>query len=127
MPLLLQHPDWMGVVIHESGGCLRQHGLHMLLDLSKQWYETTAMLLPLGGLVLKNTHSIELENQFCDLIRQSIDYAEQHPDEVTPLLLKYSQEKDPKVLWSHIRNYVTTDTYALSKAAKESIAYFMAK
>ena len=95
-----------GLVIHESRFTYQLYNLKKLLDLGEWWEQFSGLPVPLGGILGKRTlgHNILLLIE--EGIRDSLLYAQRHPDEVMKYCGEHSQEMDRNVMKSHIDLYV---------------------
>ncbi len=64
------------------------------------------MPIPLGGILGKRDLGPEVLHGVETGVRQSLEYARRHPDEVIGYCRKHSQEMDEQVMKSHIGLYV---------------------
>ncbi|MBF0349687.1 MAG: 1,4-dihydroxy-6-naphthoate synthase [SAR324 cluster bacterium] len=100
-----------GVIIHESRFTYENQGIRLHVDLGAWWQEQTGMPLPLGCICLNRQRFSATEaRQLSDLVRQSIDYARNHTDEVLHYILEHADEKDPQIALQHIELYVNQYT-----------------
>ncbi|WP_096186696.1 1,4-dihydroxy-6-naphthoate synthase [Evansella halocellulosilytica] len=96
-----------GLVIHEARFTYKEYGLHMVTDLGNWWEEDTGLPIPLGAITAKrhlNTAKIS------KWIRESVDYAWEHPDESQHYVMEHAQEMSVEVAKSHIDLYVNEFT-----------------
>ena len=73
-------------------------------------------LLPLGGIVVKREHPVELQQRIDRVLRRSIEYAFAHPEEALPYVRSLAQEMDTAVMQQHIGLYV--NDYSIDLGAK---------
>lgn len=113
----LLHEDTVdaGLIIHESRFTFEKEGFVECLDLGELW----ADLLPLGCLAIKRDfpHTPEL----ISTLKRSLEYAHQHPEEAYSYIIQHSQEKDPAVVYNHIKTYVNAESACLSEAGIQAI------
>lgn len=104
-----------GLIIHESRFTYSQEGFVECTDLGELW----GGLLPLGGLAVHRDfpHIPEL----ISTLKHSLEYAHQHPREAEAFILTHSQEKDPDVVYKHIKTYVNEESLQLSSAGMRAI------
>jgi len=95
-----------GLIIHESRFTYLQYKLEKLLDLGEWWEHFSSMPIPLGGILGKRSLGNEVLLRVEAGIRESIRYAETHPDEVLGYCKQHSQEMDETVMKQHIDLYV---------------------
>jgi 1,4-dihydroxy-6-naphthoate synthase len=104
-----------GLIIHESRFTYPLYGLDKLLDLGEWWEHTTGLPLPLGGILGKRSLGLPTLRDIEAGIRESIDYANMHRDEVLAYCRLHSQEMDEGVMKQHIALYVNEFTRDLGE------------
>jgi len=107
MPAILRGEVDAGVIIHESRFTYHSLGLVSLLDLGEWWEGYSGLPIPLGGIVCRRDLPQGLPSRVESLIRQSVLYSRQHPEEPLPFIRRHAQEMAPEVCASHISLYVT--------------------
>ncbi len=117
--LILQGSVDAGLLIHETRFTYQDKGLNLLADLGAQWEELYNLPIPLGGIFIKR--NLNQAAQVSAILRRSLTYAHEHPQEILPYILKYSQDLSVEVVQKHIALYVTEETYALSEKALKAI------
>jgi 1,4-dihydroxy-6-naphthoate synthase len=95
-----------GLIIHESRFTYPLYKLEKLLDLGEWWEDFSGLPIPLGGILGKRSLGKDVLLQVEAGIRESLHYANAHPEEVLEYCRKHSQEMDDKVMKSHIDLYV---------------------
>jgi 1,4-dihydroxy-6-naphthoate synthase len=95
-----------GLIIHESRFTYPLYKLKKLLDLGEWWERHSGLPIPLGGILGKRSLGRDVLLAFETGIRESLHYANTHPDEVLHYCKRYSQEMDEKVMKGHIELYV---------------------
>jgi 1,4-dihydroxy-6-naphthoate synthase len=115
----------MGLIIHETRFTLKKLGLYEVCDLGALWETKTSLPLPLGGLMGKKSLGLSTLASITKALQASLRYAWDHPHEGMEFILEKAQEKDPKVVQSHIDLYVNETTLELSKQAKQAIHMFL--
>ena len=114
-----------GVIIHESRFTYAEQGLVCLQDLGQWWEETTGHPIPLGCIAARRSLGRERIEQIDRAIRQSIVWADQHPQECLPYIQKYAQEMDSQVMQNHIGLYVNDYSKNLGKSGMDAIETFL--
>lgn len=99
------HAD-AGVIIHESRFTYQQYGLKQILDLGQWWEEESGYPIPLGGILAKRNLGTKLIRKIDAALRQSIEYADAHPQEPQEYIKQHAQELDDDVVRNHIKLYV---------------------
>jgi 1,4-dihydroxy-6-naphthoate synthase len=95
-----------GVIIHESRFTYQEHGLHALLDLGEWWERETGQPIPLGGIVARRDLGTENLTTVENSLRESVLFAQAHPEEARGYIRAHSQEMSDEVCDAHINLYV---------------------
>jgi 1,4-dihydroxy-6-naphthoate synthase len=95
-----------GVIIHESRFTYQEHGLHALLDLGEWWERETGQPIPLGGIVARRDLGTEILTTVEHALRESVLFAQAHPEEARGYIRDHSQEMSDEVCDAHINLYV---------------------
>lgn len=95
-----------GLIIHENRFTYHRKGLFKLIDLGEYWEEKTQLPIPLGGIAMKRKHPISLVQQIDELIKASVQFAFDHPNDSKEFISQHAQEMDLVVCQSHIDLYV---------------------
>ena len=95
-----------GLIIHESRFTYPLYKLEKLLDLGAWWEKHSGLPIPLGGILGKRSLGREVLLSIEAGIRESLQYANAHPDEVLRYCKQHGQEMDEKVMKNHIDLYV---------------------
>ncbi|MBF0538783.1 MAG: 1,4-dihydroxy-6-naphthoate synthase [Nitrospirae bacterium] len=96
-----------GLIIHESRFTYADHGLKLVADLGQWWEQTYALPLPLGCIVAKRQSVDEaLAQRVGGYIRESILYANAHPQEALDYIKGYCRELSEVCIRGHIDLYV---------------------
>ncbi|MGO4886815.1 1,4-dihydroxy-6-naphthoate synthase [Anaerobacillus sp. MEB173] len=107
-----------GLVIHEARFTYPDFGLHLLADLGSWWEADTNLLIPLGAIIAKR--SLDLE-EITGWIRQSVQYAWDHPKVSEEYILHHAQEMSLEVAQAHINLYVNDFTLNLGDEGYEAV------
>jgi len=99
-----------GVIIHENRFTYEQKGLVKLMDLGEYWENLTQSPIPLGGIVTRKELGEEMIAKLNRIMRRSVQYAMDHPDEAMPFVRLHAQEMDEEVMKRHIELYVNQFT-----------------
>lgn len=116
-----------GLIIHENRFTYSEKGLVKLCDLGEYWETTTAMPIPLGGIAIQRHLPDALKWQVEDLLRQSVQYAFDHPAEVMPFVQQYAQTMQNEVMQQHIALYVNDYTLNLGIKGEAAVRLFVEK
>lgn len=110
-----------GVIIHENRFTYQEKGLLKLKDLGQHWEEQTGFPIPLGGIAIRRKLHPSIRRKFDSLLRQSVQFAFDHPDASNDYVTCHAQEMDEDVMRSHINLYVNDFTLDLGEKGKASI------
>ena len=112
----------LGVIIHENRFTYEAKELQKITDLGDYWEKKTGNSIPLGGIVAKRSMDRSLSSQVDKLIRQSIEYANQHHyNELTGYVKKHSQEMSEEVMKKHIDLYVNNYSIDLGSTGQAAV------
>lgn len=110
-----------GVIIHENRFTYAQKGLRKILDLGEYWEQQTGLAIPLGGIIVKRSLPLEIRLLVNRVLRRSVEYAFQNPEDSLPYVTKYAQSMDQEVMRRHIQLYVNEFSVDLGTKGKEAI------
>lgn len=113
-----------GVIIHESRFTYQERGLRCIQDLGEWWEEETGLPIPLGCIVLRKELD-HLHEAVATAIRQSILWADTHPDAGLAYIRCHAQEIEPKVMQNHIRLYVNDFSKDIGQEGRAAIDELM--
>ncbi len=99
-----------GLIIHESRFTYPEYDLVKIIDLGEWWENETGLPIPLGGILARRDLGATVIGKIDGLIRQSLEYAFDHPEETVEYIKKNAQELDDEVIGQHIRLYVNDYT-----------------
>lgn len=110
-----------GVIIHESRFTYQQLGLHQVIDLGQWWEVDTGLPIPLGGILARRSLGADLIESIDRALRQSIEFAQAHPEETRSYIKQHSQELADEVIDSHIALYVNAFSRDLGDEGRHAI------
>lgn len=110
-----------GVIIHENRFTYKKKGLHKIVDLGAYWESKTNLPIPLGGIAIKKNLDSKLKRQINSLLRESIQFAFDHPSSSLNYCKQYAQEMDEDVMQQHIKLYVNSFSLDLQEKGKAAI------
>lgn len=96
----------IGILIHETRFTYKEYGLNLIKDLGKWWEETTNYPIPLGCILAKRDLGNEFHKRIENLIRLSINYAENNLDRIWDFIKQHAQEMDDEIILKHINTFV---------------------
>lgn len=110
-----------GVLIHEGRFTYRKHGLMLIADLGKEWEAVTALPLPLGAIVVSRNIPDEIRTTVEDVLRESVQYAFDHPDVSRGYVKSHAQEMDDAVIENHIGLFVNDYSLSLGSEGRKAV------
>lgn len=117
----------IGLIIHESRFTYQNFGLQKILDLGDWWEQSTGFPIPLGGIIMRRSLSKDLSSIVEEKIRQSIRYAQTHPEETQAYIRKHSQEIEESVILQHIDLYVNEYSMDIGTDGEQAIRLLFAE
>lgn len=114
-----------GVIIHEGRFTYGSFNLGLVLDLGRWWEQTTGLPLPLGGILIKRELGRDTARQVEALIRASLLFARQFPDEAWPYIRENAQEMETEVMRRHIEMFVNELSVDAGSEGKAAIRYML--
>jgi 1,4-dihydroxy-6-naphthoate synthase len=110
-----------GVIIHESRFVYPDFGLVCLVDLGEWWEHQTGLPLPLGCIAARQTLDDTTQGVVTQAIRESLAYADAHPEVIWPYIAAHAQEMSAEVQAQHIALYVNDFTRNLGPEGRQAI------
>ena len=114
-----------GLIIHESRFTYQEYGLSEMADLGAWWEKQSGHAIPLGGIVASRTLEPNRIHAFQQALKDSIDFAWNHQDEVLPFMREHAQEMDLEIMMRHVELYVNQFTRSLGQSGRASIHALM--
>jgi 1,4-dihydroxy-6-naphthoate synthase len=111
-----------GVIIHENRFTYASKGLVKLIDLGEFWENLTGAPIPLGGIVASRSLGPEMIARIDRVIRRSVQFAMDHPEEPMTFIRKHAQAMDPEVMKQHIGLYVNEFTLDIGMKGEKALA-----
>lgn len=113
----------IGLIIHESRFTYQHFGLRKILDLGDWWEQSTGYPIPLGGIIMRRSLYRELSYLMEEKIRQSIRYAQTHPEEPQMYIRRHAAEMEESVTRQHIDLYVNEYSLDIGTAGEQAIRF----
>jgi len=110
-----------GLIIHENRFTYAGKGLKKIIDLGEYWETLTASPIPLGGIAVKRGLPLSLQLEIDRILKNSVQFAFDHPDAATEFTKQYAQEMDKEVILKHINLYVNDFTLSLGTNGRQAI------
>jgi 1,4-dihydroxy-6-naphthoate synthase len=95
-----------GLIIHESRFTYAEHGLSKAVDLGDWWKQETGLPVPLAGICARSDLDADTMAAAERAIRESVQYAFDHPEASRAYVQANAQEMSPSVQAQHIALYV---------------------
>ena len=116
-----------GVIIHENRFTYQSKGLRKIVDLGELWEQENGLPIPLGGIIVKRNLPEAIRHKINRILRRSVEYALQNPNDSLPFVRQHAQSMDESVMQSHIRLYVNDFSVDLGLKGREAIDTLYAK
>jgi 1,4-dihydroxy-6-naphthoate synthase len=110
-----------GVIIHENRFTYEKKGLRKILDLGEYWEKETGLPVPLGAIVVKKSLGHEMTGKLNRIMKRSVLWAMEQPEETMEFVREHAQEMDEEVMRKHIALYVTGFTVDLGVEGKKAV------
>lgn len=111
-----------GVIIHEGRFVFKDYGCEQVIDLGEWWEEETSSPIPLGCIAIrKDEETIIHKDNIEAIIRDSVRFAFDNPDESRDYIKSFAQEMDDDVIEQHINLYVNKFTLSLGEKGKKAV------
>jgi len=117
----------IGLIIHESRFTYQHFGLQKVLDLGDWWEQYTGYPIPLGGIIIRRHLYKNLSYLVEEKIRQSIRYAQMHPEEPHEYIRRHAQEIEESVIRQHIDLYVNEYSLDIGTDGEQAIRFLFAE
>ena len=111
----------LGLIIHENRFTYQDKGLQKVQDLGEFWETETKSAIPLGGIVVKRSLPLEIQQKVNRLMRKSVEFAFENPKSALPFIKLHAQEMDENVMYQHIDLYVNKYSVDLGIEGKKAI------
>ena len=110
-----------GVIIHENRFTYAERGFAKLRDLGDFWEKRTHTPIPLGAITIRRDVSDDLKKTINQLLRQSIEYANEHPQASNTFIHEHAQAIQDDVLKQHIALFVNEFSLSLGEKGRNAI------
>ena len=111
-----------GLIIHESRFTYAAHGLHCASDLGDWWERETGLPVPLAGICARSTLPDDIVAAAEQVIRESVQYAFDHPEASRAYVREHAQELSDDVCAEHIALYVNAYSLDIGDDGQRAIA-----
>lgn len=120
-PRILSGEYDAGVIIHENRFTYAERGFAMLRDMGDFWEGETHTPIPLGAITIRRDVPDDLKKTIDQLLRQSIEYANAHPQASNSFIHEYAQAIEDDVLKKHIALFVNDFSISLGRQGRTAI------
>jgi 1,4-dihydroxy-6-naphthoate synthase len=110
-----------GLIIHEGQLTYHQLSLYKLWDAGEWWHKKTGLPLPLGLDVVRSDLGLPLAKEISRALRESIHYANAHPDAAIEYALQFGRGLDAALGKRFVGMYVNEDTLNQGKEVQEGL------
>ena len=110
-----------GLIIHENRFTYQDKGLEKVKDLGGFWEEETQLPIPLGGIVVKRTLPLRIQQKLERVLRRSVEYAFENPNSSADYVQCHAQAIEKKVIDAHINLYVNDYSVSLGKKGRKAV------
>ncbi|MEP7265268.1 MAG: 1,4-dihydroxy-6-naphthoate synthase [Bacteroidota bacterium] len=116
-----------GLIIHESRFTYEAKGLKKMADMGELWEQYTGCPLPLGCIAVKRNLPEQTKSEINRLVRESVQYAYDHPGEADDFIKQHASEMSEEVQQRHINLYVNEFSIDLGEQGKKAIELLFRK
>ena len=110
-----------GLIIHENRFTYQDKGLEKVKDLGGFWEEETQLPIPLGGIVVKRTLPLRIQQKLERVLRRSVEYAFENPNSSADYVQCHAQAMEKEVIDAHINLYVNDYSVSLGKKGRKAV------
>jgi 1,4-dihydroxy-6-naphthoate synthase len=110
-----------GLIIHEGQLTYSTSGLYKVLDLGAWWRETTGLVLPLGGNVIRRSLGAEAHKIISKALRDSINHALEHREQALEYAMQFARDLDASLAGRFVNMYVNERTLDYGPDGREAI------
>lgn len=111
----------LGVIIHENRFTYEQKGLLKIIDLGEYWENKMKVPIPLGGIAIKRSISLNIQKTIDSLMRESIVYAFKAYPTLSNFIKQHAQAMNEAVMRQHIDLYVNNYSIDLGNDGRHAI------
>ena len=111
-----------GVLIHEGRFVYERRSLELVADLGLEWERRMGLPLPLGSIVAANDLADDVVERVERIIRRSIEYAFDHPEQSRDFIKEHARELEDDVIDKHIKLFVNDFSLSLGEEGRRAVA-----
>jgi 1,4-dihydroxy-6-naphthoate synthase len=120
-PALLDERFDAGLIIHENRFTYQAKGLKKIVDLGEFWESRTGAAIPLGGIVVRRSLPVEVQQAMNRVMRRSVEHAFADPEASRPFVRTHAQEMSEDVMRQHIELYVNAYSLDLGGEGRRAV------
>lgn len=117
----------MGLLIHENRFTYAERGLVCIADLGERWETRTGLPIPLGGIVVRRSLPVEVQQRIERVLRRSVEFALTNPMQTMHYVAEHAQAMSQTVMMQHINLYVNQYTVDLGEKGKAAVERLFAE
>ncbi len=110
-----------GLIIHEGQLTYASSGLYKVVDLGIWWRETTGLVLPLGGNVVRRSLGAEGMRTVTRAVRNSIQHALDNREQALEYAMQFARDLDPQLANRFVSMYVNERTLDYGADGRQAI------
>ena len=110
-----------GVLIHEGRFTYEEKGLQLIMDLGENWHSISSLPVPLGGIAVDRRRDPETIRKIGRVLRRSIQYAMDNPEESGEYVACHAQEMDSDIQKKHIGLFVNKYTLEIGEEGERAV------
>jgi 1,4-dihydroxy-6-naphthoate synthase len=110
-----------GLIIHEGQLTYKEHGLVLIQDLGKWWFQETGLPIPLGLDVVRKDMGRPTARAMARLLVDSITMAYKNKKAAVAYALKFGRGIDARVGAKFVQMYVNKDTLDMGKEGEQAL------
>jgi len=114
------------IMLHEKQVTFADDGLHLVADLGREWFERTALPIPLGLDVVKRSLGTRLTQILTDAFYASIKYALDNEDAALDYAMTYGRGLKREQARKFIKMYVNRDTLDMGEQGRAALGKLFA-
>ena len=116
-----------GLIIHENRFTYQHNGLEKVKDLGEFWESETGLPIPLGGIVIKRSLTLAMQQKIERVLSRSVKYAFANPNSSADYVKCHAQKIEKEVIDAHIALYVNDYTISLGVKGKKAVELLFEK
>lgn len=110
-----------GLLIHEQRFTYATHEVECIQDLGAYWEAQTGLPIPLGSILVHKKMTLRQVRDLEAVLKESIQWAFDHPEETMPFVRHYAQEMEDEVMRAHINLYVNAYSLDMGEEGQRAL------